>query len=71
MDTWFVVDGSFVVALVLLAFMTVALVLRRMLTRRRAQREQRRAARRSYRRWLRESGLQPLDPPERDNAKRR
>lgn len=71
MDTWFVVDGSFILTLVLLVLLTVALALRHILGRRRAQREEKRAARHSYRRWLRESGLQPLDPPERDNAKRR
>lgn len=71
MDTWFVVDGSFILALVLLVLMTVALAVRHILGRRRAKREEKNAARRSYRRWLRESGLQPLDPPERDNAKRR
>lgn len=71
MDTWFVVDESFLLAIGLLVLLTAALVVRHRLARRRAQREEKRAARSSYRRWLRESGLQPLDPPDRDNARRR
>jgi flagellar biosynthesis/type III secretory pathway M-ring protein FliF/YscJ len=58
----FVVDWSFMLILVGLAAITVALFVRRARTKRRARREERRKRRREYQAWLRNSGVQPLNP---------
>ncbi|WP_326542521.1 hypothetical protein [Pseudorhodoferax sp.] len=67
----FVIDWSFVLVLVLVAFVAAALLVRRARARRRARREERRAAHRAYRRWLRNSGLHPLALPPRATSRRR
>lgn len=68
MDATFVVDWSFIFILVMLVFMTAALLVRRMRAKRRAQREERRAARRAYQRWLRDSQAAALEPAEQDST---
>lgn len=67
----FVIDWSFILALVLLAFVVATLLVRRARARRRARRDERRAAHRAYRSWLRNSGLQPLKLPPRTSSRRK
>ncbi len=62
--TWFEVDWSFVMIVVMLLFLSVGLAGRHVVLRRRRAREERRAARRAHRKWLEESGLSPLERSE-------
>lgn len=68
---WSFIDWSFIVMLVLLVFVTTALLVLRAQARRRARLEERRAARRAYQSWLRNSGLHPIALPPRASRRRR
>lgn len=70
MHELFHIDWSFIVVLGLLVFMTVALVVRAAIARRKDHRATRRAARRAHRHWLRDSRRQSLDAPEHEHSER-
>ena len=70
MDSLFVMDWSFMVAVVLLAFVVVALTVRARKIRRKQKREEKRRAKRAYNAWLADSNMQPLDDKDAPEAER-